>query len=60
MLIVATSLEVGLRALNLYGKRWGIECLFADAKTRGLNIEDTHIIAPTKLGSRPINLFSIP
>ena len=27
----------------------GIECLFADAKTKGFNIEDTHMIDPSKL-----------
>ena len=37
--------------LNLYRKRWGIECMFADAKTRGLNIEDTHITDPDKLSN---------
>ena len=34
-----------------YRKRWGIECLFADAKTRGFNIEDTHITAHGKLAT---------
>jgi len=35
LLIVATNLDDGGRGLNLYLKRWAIECLFADAKTRG-------------------------
>jgi hypothetical protein len=51
LLIVATNLNDEARALNLYRKRWGIECLFADAKTRGLNIEDTHITDPDKLAT---------
>jgi len=51
LLIVATNLEEGVSGLNLYRKRWGIECLFADAKTRGLNIEDTHITDPDKLAT---------
>lgn len=51
LLIVATSLDEAGRGLNLYRKRWGIECLFADAKTRGLNIEDTHITDPDKLAT---------
>lgn len=47
-LIVATNRqETG--ALNLYRRRWGIECLFADAKTRGLNLEDTRLRAAEKL-----------
>jgi hypothetical protein len=51
LLIVATNLGEGVSGLNLYRKRWGIECLFADAKTRGLNIEDTHITDPDKLAN---------
>lgn len=37
------------RALAAYRKRWAIECMFADAKTRGLNIEDTRLTNPRKL-----------
>ena len=37
------------RALTAYRKRWAIECMFGDAKTRGLNIEDTRITDPRKL-----------
>jgi hypothetical protein len=51
LLIVATNIEESVSGLNLYRKRWGIECLFADAKTRGLNIEDTHITDPDKLAT---------
>lgn len=51
LLIVATSLDDAGRGLNLYRRRWGIECMFADAKTRGLNIEDTHITDPDKLAT---------
>ncbi len=35
----------------MYRRRWGIECLFGDTKTRGLNLEDTHITSPEKLGT---------
>lgn len=48
-LIVATNTDEALRALRDYRKRWGIECMFADAKTRGLNLEDTHITDRAKL-----------
>jgi hypothetical protein len=51
LLIVATSLDDAGRGLNLYRRRWRIECMFADAKTRGLNIEDTHITDPDKLAT---------
>lgn len=36
-------------ALAAYRKRWAIECLFGDAKTRGLNMEDTRLTCPRKL-----------
>lgn len=36
-------------ALAAYKKRWSIECLFGDAKTRGLNLEDTRLTDPRKL-----------
>lgn len=37
------------QALAAYRKRWAIECMFGDAKTRGLNIEDTRLTCPRKL-----------
>lgn len=49
-LIVATNLEPS-KALNAYRKRWYIECLFGDSKTRGLNMEDTRLTDPTKLNT---------
>lgn len=48
-LIIATNTSCPNRALQTYRKRWGIECLFGDTKTRGFNIEDTHITNPEKL-----------
>jgi hypothetical protein len=48
-LIVVTNLDNPQQALNDYRKRWGIECLFGDAKTRGLNLEDTRLRSPEKL-----------
>jgi hypothetical protein len=50
-LIVMTNGGDGKAALSAYRKRWGIECLFGDAKTRGLNLEDTRITAPRKLAT---------
>ena len=38
-------------ALRAYRKRWQIECLFGDSKTRGFNIEDTRITQPDKLNT---------
>lgn len=48
MLIIATNITART-ALNLYRKRWQIECLFGDTKKRGLNMEDTHLTNPGKL-----------
>jgi hypothetical protein len=50
-LIVMTNRGDAKAALNAYRKRWGIECLFGDAKTRGLNLEDTRITDPGKLAT---------
>jgi hypothetical protein len=36
-------------ALDAYRRRWAVECLFGDAKTRGLNLEDTRLTDPPKL-----------
>lgn len=47
-LIVATN-RPDLRALAAYRKRWTIECFFADAKTRGLNLEAARLTDPRKL-----------
>jgi len=56
-LIVATNRPDPKQALNDYRKRWGIECMFGDAKTRGFNIEDTHITDPHKLASLVVILM---
>jgi Transposase DDE domain len=47
-LIVATN-RPGLQALDEYRKRWAVECLFGDLKTRGFNLEDTRLRDPAKL-----------
>ena len=51
LLIVATNTPCSRSAMNAYKKRWWIECLFADAKTRGFNIEDTHMTNPDKIAT---------
>ncbi len=47
-LILATNAKPRA-ALDASRKRWAIECLFGDAKTRGLNLEDTRLTDPRKL-----------
>ena len=49
LVVVATNIPALKNALRLYRKSWGIEYLFADAKTRGINIEDTHMTDHNKL-----------
>jgi hypothetical protein len=39
------------RALAEYRRRWTIETLFANLKTKGFNLEDTHITDPGKLST---------
>lgn len=46
--IVATN-RAGHDALATYRKRWAIESLFGNTKTRGLNFEDTRLTDPAKL-----------
>ena len=49
LVVVVTNIPAPKNALQLYRKRWGIECLFADAKSKGFNLEDTHMTDPLKL-----------
>ena len=49
MIVVACHGIKAKKALALYKQRWRIETMFADWKTRGLNIEDTHLRCPKKL-----------
>ena len=48
-LIIATT-ESADDALEIYGYRWEIETLFGCLKTRGFNLEDTHITRLDRLG----------
>ena len=41
--LIVVSNRPARAALEAYRKRWAIECLFAEAKTRGLNMEDTRL-----------------
>ncbi|MCF6320882.1 MAG: IS4 family transposase [Rhizobiaceae bacterium] len=50
LLIIATN-GMPNKALNAYKRRWQIECLFGDSKTRGLNMEDTRLTQPQKLNT---------
>ena len=43
------------RALQIYAQRWDVECLFGAFKSRGFNLEDSHVTEPR----RSERLFSL-
>ena len=45
------------KALTGYRRRWTIETLFANLKTKGFNLEDTHIVDSSP-SSRPSRIIS--
>lgn len=47
-LAIITNHEAS-RALSIYKCRWSIEVLFANMKTKGFNLEDTHLKCPIRL-----------
>lgn len=55
--LVASDLSLW-DTLSTYRLRWGIECTFAAMKTRGLNLEQTHMTQPDRL-SRLFGLLSL-
>lgn len=50
LLALATSGKVR-QALQRYRRRWRIETLFANLKSKGFNLEDTHITEPARLAT---------
>lgn len=48
LLVVATNTEPK-SALANYKRRWTIETLFAACKSRGFNLEDTHLVHPERI-----------
>ena len=48
-LLTIASCSRPTRALAIYRQRWKIETLFAALKTRGFNLEATHMVDPGKL-----------
>ena len=49
-LIVASSVPAQ-KAVQVHRRRWQIECIVGDSKTRGFNMEDTRLTQPAKLSS---------
>ena len=50
-ILITLSNKYRKTALDWYQKRWFIETLFENMKTRGFRLEDTHITAQDKLKS---------
>lgn len=48
--IIAMDCQPNRAAVLDYAQRWGIEPMFSDYKSRGFNLEDTHLEAPDRLG----------
>ena len=48
-LLVVCSDKAG-KGIEAYGERWQIETLFGCLKSKGFNLEDTHMTAPAKIG----------
>jgi len=48
-LLIVVSNRPAHHALTTYRQRWAIECLFAEAKTKGFNLEDTRLSIAKKL-----------
>lgn len=56
--LILVSLTPTADAVEQYGKRWGIETLFAALKTRGFCLEQTHITDPARL-ERLLSLLAL-
>ena len=51
LVIVVSNNLVESDLLIIYAKRWRIECLFGQLKTRGFNFEDTHFTFKERIGN---------
>lgn len=49
LVIVVSNNLTEANLLNVYAKRWHIECLFANFKSKGFNFEDTHVTAKNRI-----------
>ena len=50
VIVISNDLQA-TNILDIYAKRWKIECLFGQLKTRGFNFEDTHITIQERLNN---------
>ena len=59
-LLIVVSNRLAHHALTTYRMRWAIECMFAEAKTKGFNLEDTRLSIAKKLSLLVLCLFQAP
>jgi hypothetical protein len=57
-LVIVASNQKGPKALEDYKRRWGIEVLFAALKSRGFDMEQTHLVHPERI-EKLIALLSV-
>lgn len=49
LIVISSRLCDGEKPLDLYRRRWEIESLFAAMKSRGFNLETTHVTMPERI-----------
>jgi Transposase DDE domain len=47
--VIVATYQSDIQAMQVYAKRWSIECFFKAIKTAGFNIEDTHLTDQKRL-----------
>ena len=57
-IVISGRLCAGEKPLDLYRRRWEIESLFAAMKSRGLNLETTHVTTPERI-ARLVGLLAL-
>ena len=45
--VLVATYQYDYQTMQVYAKRWTIECFFKAIKTAGFNLEDTHLKDPT-------------
>lgn len=47
--VIVATYQADIKTMQVYAKRWSIECFFKAIKTAGFNIEDTHLTDQKRL-----------
>jgi hypothetical protein len=51
LMVVASSKPLGVDIINTYRNRWCIETMFGFFKSKGFNLEETHLSTPEKIST---------